>query len=89
MKSSKVRFQSQVRRWWGVIMGHARVTLMVALSTVLLPVIPLIIGAPKYVSGGMSLGELMQVAAAFVQSQLALNWIANNFIRTKAEAVRK
>ena len=39
------------------------------------PVAPLLLGAPKYLAGDMSLGELMQVTAAFLQVQTAfLKW---------------
>jgi putative ATP-binding cassette transporter len=42
-------------------------------------VIPVILCAPKYLSGTMTLGEVMQAAAAFVQVQYALNWIVDNY----------
>jgi putative ATP-binding cassette transporter len=48
---------------------------------VLAPVIPILLGAPKYLSGEMSLGSLMQAAAAFVQVMTALNWLADNSMR--------
>ena len=50
-------------------------------STVLSPAVPLLLGAPKYLAGELSLGELMQVATAFAQVQIALNWLADNAIR--------
>ena len=50
-------------------------------NNVLAPVIPLMLGAPKYLAGEMSLGDLMQAAAAFIQVQLALNWLADNSMR--------
>jgi putative ATP-binding cassette transporter len=37
-----------------------------------------VLGAPKYLAGDMSLGDLMQAAAAFLQVQLSLNWLADN-----------
>ncbi len=48
---------------------------------VLAPVVPLLLGAPKYLAGEMSLGSLMQAAAAFAQVQVALNWLADNAVR--------
>ena len=50
-------------------------------STVLSPVVPLLLGAPKYLAGEIGLGELMQIATAFAQVQIALNWLADNAIR--------
>lgn len=50
-------------------------------NLVLAPVVPLLLGAPKYLSGEMTLGSLMQAATAFVQVQVALNWLADNAMR--------
>jgi putative ATP-binding cassette transporter len=50
-------------------------------NTVLMPVVPLLLGAPKYLQGHLTLGELMQTAAAFAQVHLSLNWLANNAVR--------
>mgnify|MGYP001765595057 CR=1 FL=1 len=68
-------------RLWRLADHYARVVLLTSANGVVLPVIPLLVGAPKYVAGDMSLGALMQVAAAFVQVQMAFNWIMDNFIR--------
>jgi putative ATP-binding cassette transporter len=50
-------------------------------NIVLMPVVPLLLGAPKYLQGNLTLGELMQTAAAFTQVHLSLNWLANNAVR--------
>ena len=50
-------------------------------NLVLAPVVPLLLGAPKYLTGELSLGSLMQAATAFAQVQVALNWLADNAIR--------
>lgn len=65
---------------WGIARNHGRITLLTNVGSIVMPVAPLLLGAPKYVSGGMSLGDLMQISAAFVQVQLALNWVMDNFI---------
>src|SRR6185295_15907991 len=44
-------------------------------------VIPIILCAPKYLAGEMSLGTVMQAAAAFIQVQYAFNWIVDNYPR--------
>ncbi len=50
-------------------------------NLVLMPVVPLLLGAPKYLQGHLTLGELVQTAAAFAQVHLSLNWLANNAVR--------
>jgi putative ATP-binding cassette transporter len=68
-------------RWIKVITQQARMTWIGNGSTVLSPVVPLLLGAPKYLSGEIGLGELMQIATAFAQVQIALNWLVDNAIR--------
>lgn len=68
------------RAIWTIGGNHGRITILTNINVLLLPVIPLLIGAPKYMAGNMSLGELMQVSAAFVQVQMAFNWVMDNFI---------
>ncbi len=48
---------------------------------VIASVIPIILCAPKYLAGEMTLGTVMQAAAAFVQVQYAFNWIVDNYPR--------
>ncbi|MDB5571893.1 MAG: bacA 2 [Hyphomicrobiales bacterium] len=70
-----------VSRWYGVLRQQARMTWLTGSNNVLAPVIPLLLCTPKYLDGEMSLGSLMQAAAAFVQVQTALNWLADNALR--------
>jgi putative ATP-binding cassette transporter len=48
---------------------------------VIASVIPVILCAPKYLAGDMTLGTVMQAAAAFIQVQYAFNWIVDNYPR--------
>ncbi len=68
-------------RWVAVIGAQARMLFLSNGNNVLAPAIPLLLGAPKYLAGEMTLGDLMQAAAAFVQVQMALNWLADNALR--------
>lgn len=70
-----------VRRWLGVVSRESRMTWLSNGSSVLMPVVPLLLAAPKYLQGQLTLGELMQIAAAFAQVHLSLNWLANNAVR--------
>jgi vitamin B12/bleomycin/antimicrobial peptide transport system ATP-binding/permease protein len=44
-------------------------------------VLPMLILAPRYFSGEMSLGTLMQVTIAFGQVAAALSWLSSNYAR--------
>jgi putative ATP-binding cassette transporter len=74
-------YASVAQRWIAVIAERAKLTWITNGSGALVPVVPLLLAAPKYLSGEMSLGGVMQVAAAFVQVQIAFNWIVENYMR--------
>lgn len=70
-----------VARWLRVIAWQGRMTWLNGSNLVLAPVVPLLLGAPKYLAGEMTLGSLMQAATAFIQVQVALNWLSDNAMR--------
>ncbi|MDB5508573.1 MAG: hypothetical protein JWL93_1042 [Hyphomicrobiales bacterium] len=74
-------FTDLVGKWIHVITQQARMTWVLNGNMVLAPVVPLLLGAPKYLAGNLTLGELMQIAAAFLAVQTALNWLVDNAIR--------
>jgi vitamin B12/bleomycin/antimicrobial peptide transport system ATP-binding/permease protein len=58
-----------------------RLTLITYSSLLVTPVIGLLLCTPKYLAGAMSLGEVVQAAAAFVVVQGAFNWFTDNYAR--------
>lgn len=74
-------YDGLVQRWLAMIARRGRLTWITNSNAVLVPVVPLLLAAPKYLAGEMSLGGLVQVAAAFVQVQIAFNWVIENFMR--------
>lgn len=74
-------YDGLVARWLAMIGRRARLTWITNGSGALVPVLPLLLAAPKYLSGEMSLGGVVQVAAAFVAVQNAFNWVLDNFMR--------
>jgi len=44
-------------------------------------VFPTLVASPQYFAGALTLGGLMQIAAAFQQVQIALSWFVDNFPR--------
>jgi putative ATP-binding cassette transporter len=43
--------------------------------------LPIILCAPKFLDGSMTLGEVMQAASAFMIVQVAFNWLVDNYPR--------
>ncbi|MBR1275909.1 SbmA/BacA-like family transporter [Bradyrhizobium sp. AUGA SZCCT0283] len=58
-----------------------RLTLITHASVLITPVIGLLLCTPKYLAGEMSLGEVVQAAAAFVMVTSAFNWFTDNYAR--------
>jgi putative ATP-binding cassette transporter len=63
------------------MMQYIRTTVVSQTSGGVAPIIPILLCAPKYIGGTMSLGEIMQAASAFVIVQTAFNWLVENYPR--------
>jgi len=74
-------FTTVRKRWRELMMQYIRTTIVSQTSSGLAPIIPVLLCAPKYVAGTMTLGEVMQAASAFVIVQTAFNWLVENYPR--------
>ena len=70
-----------IARWRDLCMQLIRTTVVGHVNFLLAPVLAWILCTPKYLDGSMGLGEVVQVAAAFVTVQGALNWFVDNYQR--------
>jgi putative ATP-binding cassette transporter len=69
------------QRWYELMLQYIRTTIVSQSSNGLAPIIPILLCAPKYVAGTMTLGEVMQAASAFMIVQVAFNWLVENYPR--------
>jgi vitamin B12/bleomycin/antimicrobial peptide transport system ATP-binding/permease protein len=74
-------YSDVVLRWLAVVRQHGRLTWLTNTSGPMIPIVPLLFAAPKYLSGDLTLGQVTQLAAAFVQVQMAISWIVDNYNR--------
>jgi vitamin B12/bleomycin/antimicrobial peptide transport system ATP-binding/permease protein len=70
-----------VRNWSLMAHQYMRTTGVSHSNFILATAVPIILCAPKYIDGSMSLGQVTQSAAAFIQVQYAFNWLVNNYPR--------
>ena len=70
-----------LRRWRDICFQTMRTTIVSQTSSYIAPVLPIILCAPKFLDGAMSLGEVMQAASAFTIVQAAFNWLVDNYPR--------
>jgi vitamin B12/bleomycin/antimicrobial peptide transport system ATP-binding/permease protein len=81
IKSLDSTMQLVSSAWTLVVSRQAWLTWLMGGNGVMAPVLPLLLAAPNYLSGEITLGALTQSAAAFVQVQVALNWLVDNYTR--------
>src|SRR5262249_46130119 len=74
-------YETVVARWLAIVWQHGHLTWITNSSGPMIPIIPLLFAAPKYISGELSLGQVTQLAAAFVQVQIAISWVVDNYNR--------
>ena len=70
-----------LRAWRDICIQTMRTTIVSQTSSYLAPILPIILCAPKFLDGSMSLGEVMQAASAFTIVQAAFNWLVDNYPR--------
>lgn len=72
-------FGNVLRQWTRLAGQHMRTTLVSQGSSLIAPVVPLLLCAPKFLDGSMSLGEVMQAASAFTIVQSAFGWLVDHY----------
>lgn len=73
--------QLALKQWRRLAGQLMRTTMVSHLNTLLAPIVGLILCAPKFLAGAMTLGELTQAAAAFTLVQASFNWLVDNYSR--------
>lgn len=72
----------KVLKQWALLCGqHMRTTIISQGSSLIAPVIPILLCAPKFLEGSMTLGQVMQAASAFTIVQSAFGWLVDNYPR--------
>lgn len=74
-------FTKVLAQWAKLARQHMRTTLVSQGSSLFAPVVPVLLCAPKFLEGDMSLGQVMQAASAFAIVQSAFGWLVDNYPR--------
>ena len=81
IKSLDETLTALVGSWMRALRQQSRMMWLMGSNWAVAPVVPLLLEAPNFLAGKLTLGALMQTAAAFAQVQVALNWIFDNYPR--------
>jgi len=68
-----------LRTWRDICFQTMKTTMVSQTSSFIAPVLPVILCAPKFLDGTMTLGQVMQAASAFTIVQGAFNWLVDNY----------
>jgi len=74
-------YDTVVARWLAIVWQHGHLTWITNACGPMKPIVPLLFLAPKYLSGELTLGQVTQLAAAFVEVQIAISWVVDNYNR--------
>jgi len=75
------RFGHVVANWWGIMRRQKRLTWFSSGYAQAAIIFPFLVAAPRYFSGAIQLGGLMQTVSAFAQVQTALSWFVDAYTR--------
>jgi putative ATP-binding cassette transporter len=73
------RFGALIDNWWLIMIRTKFLNAIVAGYGQIASVFPIIVAAPRYFSGAMTLGGLTQTAGAFGQVQGAMSWFVTSY----------
>ena len=75
------RFRDVVDNWWGIMRRQKKLMWFQSGYGQIAIIFPYVVAAPRYFSGAIPLGGLMQTASAFGQVQEALSWFVSAYVQ--------
>jgi vitamin B12/bleomycin/antimicrobial peptide transport system ATP-binding/permease protein len=79
-QSLNERFGHVIANWWAIMIRQKAVTWFTAGFNQVANVFPVLVAAPRFFSGAIQLGGLMQTASAFGQVQGAMSWFVDSYV---------
>jgi putative ATP-binding cassette transporter len=74
-------FDNLLDSWRVILHQYMRTTFVSTASGLIATAVPVLLCAPKFLAGSMSLGDVMQAASAFAIVQNAFSWLVDNYPR--------
>lgn len=75
-----LRFADVMGNYFNLIRNQKQLTWFSSFFAQAAIIFPLIVAAPRFFSGAIQLGQLMQINSAFGQVQESLSWLVNNYM---------
>jgi len=77
--SARERFRHVIRNWWELIRAQRNLTLLTTGIGQTNSVVPVVVAAPAYFAGLITLGRIAQIRIAYSQVSGALTWFVNAY----------
>ncbi len=74
-------FGGLLARWTDLIAQQMRAVIVSQGHAQVVGIVPLLLSAPRFLDGSISLGQMMQLASAFGIVQSAMSWLVDNYPR--------
>jgi len=71
------RFDAVIGNWWKIMLKRKQITWFGSFYGQLAIIFPLVVASPRFFSGAIQLGDLMQIRQAFGQVTDSLSWFIN------------
>jgi len=81
LENFRTRFAHVIGNWWAIMKKQKQLGWFTSSYGQLAVVFPFVVAAPRYFSGAMDLGGLMQTASAFGHVQGALSWFIDAYVQ--------
>jgi putative ATP-binding cassette transporter len=79
MRSLRRRFLDVMENWWAIMLRQKKLNWFTTGYSQVAIIFPYLVAAPRYFSGKIQLGDLMQTASAFGHVQVALSWFVTAY----------
>ena len=73
------RFEVLAANWWGLMQRNKSLNALLSGYDQIAGIFPLVVAAPRYFSGALTLGDLTQTAGAFGRVQGAMSWVVGTY----------
>ena len=80
----RTRFSHVIGNWWAIMRKQKELGFFTVSYSQIAIIFPFVVAAPRYFTGAIQLGGLMQIASAFGQVQSALSWFIDAYTQFAA-----
>jgi vitamin B12/bleomycin/antimicrobial peptide transport system ATP-binding/permease protein len=79
LSNFRERFANVITNWWNIMRKQKQLGFFTISYDQLAIIFPLVVAAPRYFSGAIGLGGVMQISSAFGQVQTSLSWFIDAY----------